>query len=32
MEPKYLTNHFNSLIAWNIPFGVDIPLTEKPDA
>ena len=21
---------FNSLIVWNNPFGVDVPLTEKP--
>ena len=22
---------FNKLIVWNNPFGVDVPLTEKPD-
>ena len=23
-------NIFNQLIIWNNPFGVDVPLTEKP--
>ena len=27
---EQLTNLFNPLIVWNNPFGVDVPLTEKP--
>ena len=31
MEPlEYLTNLFNPLTVWNNPFGVNVPLTEKP--
>ena len=27
---QYTINLFNSLIVWNNPFGVDVPVTEKP--
>ena len=30
MEPFGVTSNCNSLISWNNPFGVDVPLTEKP--
>ena len=30
MDGVIWCNPFNSLIVWNNPFGVDVPLTEKP--
>ena len=32
MEPFEVSHYlFNSLIVWNNPFVVDVPLTKKPD-